>query len=180
MTDTNTTNTAATSISAIEAMRTAIGPLLNEFGERQWQSGHGVQHKSLEDAFEAVIERAALAAPAQPVLTDAYVGAREDLAIWKKRALEAEALNRKFAASVNGPTFMGEPSAQAAPVDASVQRDADRYRWLKITAKPGEPYELFEKMREAFYLVRAYEQFCKPWNGWDATIDAARAAQEGK
>ncbi len=68
-------------------------------------------------------------------------------------------------------------AAQAAPVDAAVQRDADRYRWLKITAKPGEPYELFEKMREAQNLVRAYEQFCKPWNGWDATIDAARAAQ---
>lgn len=52
---------------------------------------------------------------AQPVLTDAYVGAREDLAIWKKRALEAEALNRKFAASVNSPSFMGEPAAPIAP-----------------------------------------------------------------
>ena len=48
-----------------ETMRAAIGPLLNEFGERQWQSGRGVAHKSLEEAFEAIIERAALAAPAQ-------------------------------------------------------------------------------------------------------------------
>ena len=44
-------------------------------------------------------------------MTDAYAGAREDLSIWKKRALEAEALNRKFAASVNSPSFMGEPAA---------------------------------------------------------------------
>ena len=49
-------------------------------------------------------------APA-PDMTDAYAGAREDLSIWKKRALEAEALNRKFAASVNSPSFMGEPAA---------------------------------------------------------------------
>lgn len=40
---------------------------------------------------------------------DAYDGAREDLAIWKKRALEAEELNRKFIAEINGPTHMGEP-----------------------------------------------------------------------
>ena len=40
---------------------------------------------------------------------DAYDGAREDLSIWKKRALEAEELNRKFIAEINGPTFMGEP-----------------------------------------------------------------------
>ena len=40
----------------------------------------------------------------------AYKGAREDLAIWKKRALEAEALNRKFIADINGPTFVGEPA----------------------------------------------------------------------
>lgn len=50
---------------------------------------------------------------AAPDMTDAYAGAREDLAIWKKRALEAEALNRKFAASVNSPSFMGEPAALA-------------------------------------------------------------------
>ena len=61
---TNTTNTAA-----VETMRAAIGQLLNEFGERQWQSGRGVPHKSLEEAFDAIIERAALAAPAQPTLT---------------------------------------------------------------------------------------------------------------
>ena len=55
------------------------------------------------------------AQPAQePDMKDAYVGAREDLAIWKRRALEAEELNRKFIAEINGPTFMGEPAAQPA------------------------------------------------------------------
>ncbi|WP_186269985.1 hypothetical protein [Burkholderia gladioli] len=62
------------------------------------------------------------AAPAAPVadMSDAYVGAREDLAIWKRRALEAEALNRKFVASINGPTHMGEPArAQAVAADGA-------------------------------------------------------------
>ena len=72
--------------------------------------------------------RAALATPAQqaaPDMTDAYAGAREDLSIWKKRALEAEALNRKFAASVNSPSLMGEPAApaQAAPLEAENEID---------------------------------------------------------
>lgn len=50
---------------------------------------------------------------------DAYQGAREDLAIWKRRALEAEARVRQQDQiidqmgedlnAINGPTFMGEP-----------------------------------------------------------------------
>ena len=49
-----------------------------------------------------------------PNFADAYQGAMEEVAIWKKRALEAEDLNRKFVAEINGPTYMGEP-AQPAP-----------------------------------------------------------------
>lgn len=37
-------------------------------------------------------------------------GAMEEVAIWKRRALEAEDLNRKFIAEINGPTHMGEPA----------------------------------------------------------------------
>ena len=44
----------------------------------------------------------------------AYQGAMEEVAIWKRRALEAEDLNRKFIAEINGPMHMGEP-AQPAP-----------------------------------------------------------------
>ena len=52
----------------------------------------------------------------------------EEVAIWKKRALEAEDLNRKFIAEINGPTYMGEP-APSVPED--VMRDAERYRYLR-------------------------------------------------
>lgn len=59
-----------------------------------------------------------------PSFAAAYQGAMEEVAIWKKRALEAEELNRKFIAEINGPTYMGEP-AQPAPsvpdVDALAQ-----------------------------------------------------------
>ena len=42
--------------------------------------------------------------------SDAYQGAMEEVAIWKRRALEAETLNRKFIAGINGPMHMGEPA----------------------------------------------------------------------
>ena len=45
-----------------------------------------------------------------PSFADAYHGAMEEVSIWKKRALEAEDLNRKFIAEINGPTYMGEPA----------------------------------------------------------------------
>jgi len=53
----------------------------------------------------------------QPASVDAYNGAREDVAIWKKRALEAEELNRKFIAELNGPTYLGEPAQPAQKPD---------------------------------------------------------------
>lgn len=57
------------------------------------------------------------AQPVQPDFSDAYQGAREDAEIWKKRALEAEELNRKFIADINGQTFMGEPAQPVQPVE---------------------------------------------------------------
>lgn len=55
-----------------------------------------------------------------PSFADAYQGAMEDVAIWKKRALEAEDLNRKFVAEINGPAHTCEPTQPAAsvPVEA--------------------------------------------------------------
>lgn len=50
-----------------------------------------------------------------PSFADAYQGAMEEVAIWKRRALEAEDLNRKFIAEINGPMHMGEP-AQPEPI----------------------------------------------------------------
>lgn len=41
-----------------EGLRERLAPLLNEFGMRQWQSGRGVSHESVEDAFDAVLDAA--------------------------------------------------------------------------------------------------------------------------
>lgn len=58
--------------------------------------------------FDSPLFLAPGAQPA-PSFADAYQGAMEEVAIWKKRALEAEDLNRKLVAEINGPTYMGEP-----------------------------------------------------------------------
>ena len=66
--------------------------------------------------------------------SDAYQGAMEEVAIWKRRALEAEDLNRKFIAEINGPAYMGEP-AQPAP---SISPVALRHviQWLRNGCDP--------------------------------------------
>ena len=63
--------------------------------------------------------------PAQPApsFADAYQGAMEEVAIWKKRALEAEDLNRKFVAEINGPTYMGDPAQHAPSVPDGFSRE---------------------------------------------------------
>ena len=71
-----------------------------------------------------------------PSFADAYQGAMEDVAIWKKRALEAEDLNRKFVAEINGPAYMGEP-AQPTP---SVPEDFSREE-LEAVADGLDTYE---------------------------------------
>ena len=57
-----------------------------------------VEHNALHfgETHNTVVQgRAALASAAQPPdYADAYQGAREDLAIWKRRALEAESALR--------------------------------------------------------------------------------------
>ena len=70
-----------------------------------------------------------LAPGAQPApsFADAYQGAMEDVAIWKKRALEAEDLNRKFVAEINGPAYTWEPTqpSPSVPVEAIGKMLAD-------------------------------------------------------
>ena len=67
-----------------------------------------------------------------PSFADAYQGAMEEVAIWKKRALEAGDLNRKFVAEINGPAYMGEPAqpapsalAEAIIADMQAQHDSE-------------------------------------------------------
>lgn len=76
-------------------------------------------------------------APAQPApsFADAYQGAMEEVAIWKKRALEAEDLNRRFVAEINGHTHMGEP-VQPAPSVPNPFRDL-----IEEIVKEADDYE---------------------------------------
>ena len=89
----------------------------------------------LSDAIAAVEDNFAQPAPS---FADAYQGAMEEVAIWKRRALEAEDLNRKFIAKINGPMHMGEPAHPAPSVPntyaaginavaAMLQSKADEY-----------------------------------------------------
>ena len=64
-----------------------------------------------------------------PSFADAYQGAMEEVAIWKKRALEAEELNRKFIAEINGPTHMGEPAQPAPSINEGVRKVTLDFRW---------------------------------------------------
>ena len=58
-----------------------------------------------------------------PSFADAYQGAMEDVAIWKKRALEAEDLNRKFVAEINGPAYTREPAQPSPSVPEGFSRE---------------------------------------------------------
>ncbi|MBY4674519.1 hypothetical protein K6W12_28250 [Burkholderia multivorans] len=67
---------------------------------------------------------------------------------WKKRALEAEALNRKFMKSVNGPMHMGEPVIPApSPADERATKEPDAMTkavkqladWLLTEPNEGNP-----------------------------------------
>lgn len=80
-------------------------------------------------------------APA-PDMRDAYVGAREDLLIWKRRALVAErdlrterATSSRLAAEINalnGPTHLGEPAPQWQPIET-----APKDRPILLRSKKG-------------------------------------------
>lgn len=102
-------------------------------------------------------------------MSDAYAGAREDLAIWKKRALKAEALNRKFIADINGPTFVGEP-ATPAPV-AEPRRDAGRYACVRNNLCDSESTLL----EDPFALAGCVGRF-PDGPEFDSVVDAIVAA----
>lgn len=98
----------------------------DSYGERPYLNGH----------WKGWQARAALAQPSPAgEFSDAYQGAREDLAIWKRRALEAEQalreekiLTERLGNALNdenGPTFMGEPKVeQPSPAPELERPDA--------------------------------------------------------
>lgn len=83
--------------------------------------------------------------------SDAYAGAREDLAIWKKRALEAEELNRKFMREINGPTFMGEPADHIAA--EKVDADSAPVAWIRM--------DHLRQAQQAPFMCRVEPEFRK-------------------
>jgi hypothetical protein len=91
-------------------------------------------------------------APRSPDMQDAYIGAMEDLSIWKWRALEAEELNRKFIAETNGPISMGEPLLPAHPARKPMTREDMR----KMLA---EHFDNGDLTGDDFRLIRAVERF---------------------
>lgn len=81
---------------------------------------------------------------------DAYNGAREDLAIWKKRALKAETLNR------------------------SLLKDAARYHYLRDRCTTGEAVGGGDIAVEVSFTHEINDTKCGRWpNAVDASIDAA-------
>ncbi|MGE8688581.1 MAG: hypothetical protein ACN6PJ_15665 [Achromobacter sp.] len=102
----------------------------------------------------------------KPDFADVYEGAREDLAIWKRRALEAErdlraereTSSRLVAAlnAENGPTHMGEPAPQASEADvptmaSSVINDAC---WKFVETMPHQlPGPVFNDLKPALYAA---------------------------
>ena len=90
-----------------------------------------------EPTWKAIEARMKDAQPA-PSFADAYQGAMEEVAIWKKRALEAEDLNRKFIAEINGPTHMGEPAQPAPSVPTTLLvAVADLIAQMEIVSRVG-------------------------------------------
>lgn len=133
--------------------------------------GKGHFTPAIIDCYRAMLA----AVPAHPAerqeqgeFGDAYQGAREDLAIWKRRALEAEARVRhqdqiidqmgEDLNAINGPTFMGEPVLPASPAQPEVQRLREalamfvhmaEYRLLELGILSPEMTECLNKGRAA-------------------------------
>lgn len=149
---------------------------------------------------------AMLAAPAQPAAQgefgDAYQGAREDLAIWKRRALEAEAKVRhqdriigclgEELNAINGPAFMGEPVLPAA--QAQSEKVAHSAQWPTtpgLSARPSEVQRLREALTVALEALESTEGNINPERGFADeleeevsiaanTVRAALAASTGQ
>ncbi len=110
-------NTNAAVDSTISTLMTQVQVCASAYaliGSR-FDRGHERENFETEMADIRNMLDSALSTAAQPQ-ADAYQGAREDLAIWKRRALEAESALRteqeassRLAAEVNGPTHLGEP-----------------------------------------------------------------------
>ena len=98
-----------------------------------------------------------------PSFADAYQGAMEEVAIWKKRALEAEDLNRKFIAEINGPTYMGEPAQPAPSVPDG---------WKLVPIEPTD--EMLRAIRAQRSGARKGRGDRADWKAWLAAAPEAK------
>ena len=116
---------------------------------RDWHGkGDGVTTTVPDELVQALYGFLHAASQAsRPDFADAYEGAREDLAIWKRRALEAERdlraereTSSRLVAELNaqnGPTHMGEPAPQASDYEV-VGEVAFSYDGEKVGAFYGD------------------------------------------
>lgn len=100
--------------------------------------------------------------------SDAYQGAMEEVAIWKRRALEAETLNRKFIAGINGPMHMGEPAQPAQKAVAYLDLGVGGYMDIG-TDLTDEQLASLPKGRHTLGIVGTY--------GVDGYVSAQPGAQ---
>jgi hypothetical protein len=132
-------------------------------GRNGWPSGTNLLNaEQAKQMFEYVTQ----VTPAVADFSDAYRGAREDLAIWKKRALEAEELNRKFIADINGQTFMGEP----AP---AVAQEPVHFRAVLCREQQDQAVGVVPKI-VGFVDKKAAEQFIlekRDFQGWKYNLE---------
>jgi hypothetical protein len=100
--------------------------------------------------------------------SDAYQGAMEEVAIWKRRALEAETLNRKFIAGINSPMHMGEPAQPAQKAVAYLDLGVGGYMDIG-TDLTDEQLASLPKGRHMLSIVGTY--------GVDGYVSAQPGAQ---
>jgi len=119
-----------------DALREAVEYLddnpFNEIG------AGSILHRAMRDALNAPQPSAQPEPAAQGEFGDAYQGAREDLAIWKRRALEAEEKVRnqeqiidRLTLEAQGDTRFGEPSLPAAGL-AVEEVEVVAWMWLDL------------------------------------------------
>ena len=90
-----------------------------------------------------------------PSFADAYQGAMEEVATWKRRALEAEDLNQKFIAEINGPMHIGEPAQPAPSVPDGFSRED-----LEAVADGLDGYEKCGELRAELETERTRLAAC--------------------
>lgn len=78
-----------------------------------------------------------------------------------------------------GGTGAAQPAAQAAPVDATAQQDAERYHGLRARACMGYPSGEGSDSKDAYLVITGYG-YDDNASVVDAAVDATRAAQGEK